>query len=142
MTKTFLIANLDQMDKIALEVLQLFPEQRLFAFWGAMGVGKTTFVKAICKALKIDDTVNSPSFAIVNEYVTPNSESVYHFDFYRIKQPAEAYDMGYEDYLYSGAYCFLEWPEKIEELLPETRVDLRFELNDDNTRTLLAEAIG
>jgi tRNA threonylcarbamoyladenosine biosynthesis protein TsaE len=139
MQKIFRIEGLDDIDRIASEVIQLFPRQRLLAFWGPMGVGKTTFIKAICKALKVHDTVNSPSFAIVNEYVSGNGDPIYHFDFYRIKHSAEAFDMGYEDYLYSGAYCFLEWPEKLEDLLPTERLDLVFELQDDGSRVLQVE---
>jgi tRNA threonylcarbamoyladenosine biosynthesis protein TsaE len=136
MTKKFHIASIDSIDQVANQLVQLYPNHRVMAFWGAMGVGKTTFVKALCRALQVDDTVNSPSFAIVNEYSTSTNELIYHFDFYRIRRPEEAFDLGYEDYLYSGAYCFLEWPEKIEELLPADRLDLVFELNDDNSRTL------
>lgn len=93
-------------------------EARVFAFYGDMGAGKTTFIRALCDAVGVKDVVSSPTFSIVNEYIT-SSSSVYHFDFYRIKSTQEAWDMGHEDYFYSGAYCFIEWPEKIDGLLPE-----------------------
>lgn len=100
---------------------------KVFAFYGKMGAGKTTFIKAVCEQLGVEDVITSPTFAIVNEYSAPESgQTIYHFDFYRIKKLEEVYDMGYEDYFYSGSLCFLEWPELIEELLPDdvTRVTI------------------
>jgi len=108
-------------------LLNAFPDKKVFAFYGKMGVGKTTMIKAICRNLGVTEIVNSPSFAIINEYKTASSESVYHIDFYRIKNLKEAFDIGYEDYLYSGSYCFIEWPEKIEELLPEDIINVKIE---------------
>jgi tRNA threonylcarbamoyladenosine biosynthesis protein TsaE len=99
-------------------LLGAYPDSRVFAFYGRMGAGKTTFIKAICKVLGVSDIVQSPSFAIINEYKTTAGDSIFHFDFYRIKKLEEVFDIGYEDYIYSGSYCFLEWPELIEELLP------------------------
>ena len=99
-------------------LLGTYPDSRVFAFYGRMGAGKTTFIKAICKVLGVSDIVQSPSFAIINEYKTKAGDSISHFDFYRIKKLEEVFDIGYEDYIYSGNYCFLEWPELIEELLP------------------------
>ena len=106
-----------------------------------MGAGKTTFVKAICEELGVDDVITSPTFAIINEYaldsdLLPDVSSVYHFDFYRIKKLEEVYDMGYEDYFYSGALCFIEWPELIEELLPEDAVKVSIKENPDGSRTV------
>lgn len=100
------------------KLIAAYPDSRVFAFYGRMGAGKTTFIKAICKVLGVQDVVQSPSFAIINEYKTEAGASVFHFDFYRIKKLEEVFDIGYEDYIYSGNYCFLEWPELIEELLP------------------------
>ena len=103
------------------------------AFYGPMGAGKTTLIKDLCHRMGVTDEVNSPTFAIVNEYVTIDGESVYHFDFYRIKKLEEAYDIGYENYFYSGNLCLIEWPELIEPLLPERylRVDIRQGASDD-----------
>ena len=117
-------------------------EHRVFAFYGSMGAGKTTFVKAICEELGVEDVITSPTFAIINEYSLSSLHSplstdiIYHFDFYRIKKLEEVYDMGYEDYFYSGALCFIEWPELIEELLPEDAVKVSISENADGTRTV------
>jgi tRNA threonylcarbamoyladenosine biosynthesis protein TsaE len=106
----------------AVHLLETYPLSRVFAFYGKMGAGKTTFIKVLCHHLGAVDTVQSPSFAIINEYKTLTGLSIFHFDFYRIKKIEEAYDIGYEDYFYSGSWCFIEWPELIEELLPEGTV--------------------
>jgi tRNA threonylcarbamoyladenosine biosynthesis protein TsaE len=109
----------------ALELLRAYPASRIFALYGSMGAGKTTFVKAVCKAVGVVDVVQSPTFSIINEYKTETGSSVFHFDFYRIKKLEEAYDIGYEEYVYSGDYCFIEWPELIELLLPAETVNIR-----------------
>ena len=108
----------------------------VFAMYGKMGAGKTTFTKAVCECLGVEDVINSPTFAIVNEYRSDSSELIYHFDFYRIKKLEEVYDMGYEDYFYSGALCFIEWPELVEELLPGNTVKVTIEENEDGSRTV------
>ena len=110
----------------------------VFAFYGKMGAGKTTFVKALCTELGVEDVITSPTFAIVNEYTDGKGEPIYHFDFYRIKKLEEVYDMGYEDYFYSGAPCFIEWPELIEELLPEDTVRVTIEEQPDHSRVVRA----
>ncbi len=115
----------------AKQLLEAFPEKRILAFYGQMGAGKTTFIKAICESLGVDANVSSPTFSIVNEYRSSKGEKVFHFDFYRIKDLSEAYDLGYEDYFYSDAYCFIEWPEKIEELLPEGVIKVIITTNED-----------
>jgi tRNA threonylcarbamoyladenosine biosynthesis protein TsaE len=107
------------------KLLASFPSQRVFAFYGKMGAGKTTFIKVICSVLKAVDVVQSPSFAIINEYRTSGGESLFHFDFFRIRKTEEVFDIGYEDYIYSGAYCFIEWPELVEQLLPADVVRVR-----------------
>jgi tRNA threonylcarbamoyladenosine biosynthesis protein TsaE len=107
----------------------------VFAFYGKMGAGKTTFIKAICEELGVKDVITSPTFAIVNEYTTDNS-SIYHFDFYRIKKLEEVYDMGFEDYFYSGSLCLIEWPELIEEVLPDDAVKVNITENADGSRTI------
>ena len=128
------------------EAARLFIEQigdhKVFAFYGKMGAGKTTFIKAICEELGVEDVITSPTFAIINEYRTsPKGRlveaTIYHFDFYRIKKLEEVYDMGYEDYFYSGALCFIEWPELIEELLPEDTVKVCITENGDGTRSIV-----
>lgn len=108
-------------------MLEEFGDDRFFAFFGKMGVGKTTLIKELCAELGVEDNVCSPTFAIVNEYSDRDGEPVYHFDFYRLKSVAEAYDIGYEEYFYSGCYCFTEWTEKVEELLPERYVRVEIE---------------
>ena len=134
------IQDIEQLHKVANDILTTFQEERFFAFFGKMGVGKTTLIKELCVVLGVTDNVCSPTFAIVNEYSDQNHEPVYHFDFYRMKSIAEAYDIGYEEYFYSGNYCFTEWTEKIEEILPEhyVRVDM-VEIN--GTRKLRAQII-
>ncbi len=112
-------------------------ENTIFAFYGKMGAGKTTFIKAVCEELGVDDTVTSPTFAIVNEYEAANGRPIYHFDFYRIKKVSEAYDMGCEEYFYSGHPCFIEWPELIEEVLPEETVNVTIEALPDGERRLV-----
>ncbi|WP_337801316.1 tRNA (adenosine(37)-N6)-threonylcarbamoyltransferase complex ATPase subunit type 1 TsaE, partial [Hallella sp.] len=117
------IRSLDTIRETAREFVANMGQASVFAFYGKMGAGKTTFVKAICEELGVEDVITSPTFAIVNEYQsTKTGGPIYHFDFYRIKKLDEVYDMGYEDYFYSGAPCFLEWPELIEEILPNDAV--------------------
>ena len=111
-------------------------DDRVFAFYGSMGVGKTTFIKAICRQLKVTDNVSSPTFALINEYETREEELIYHFDLYRIKEIGELYDIGYEDYFYGGQYCFIEWPEKAEELLPPGVRRIYITVNQDGSRTI------
>lgn len=132
--------NIAQLPQVAERLLGEFPEERFFAFFGKMGVGKTTLIKELCAQLGVEDNVCSPTFAIINEYSASDGESVYHFDFYRLKNLAEAYDLGYEEYFYSGCYCFTEWTEKVEELLPEQYVRVEI-VETDGRRTLTAEAI-
>lgn len=128
--------TLENIDKAAAEFLKELGDRKIVAFYGSMGAGKTTFIKAICDVLGVTDTVNSPTFAIVNEYLAASGDSVYHFDFYRIKKIEEAYDFGYEDYFYSGDLCLIEWPELIEELLPEDTVRVKIEEVDEGERLL------
>ena len=131
------IQNLDDIKRAAQEFIPLIKDHKIFAFYGGMGAGKTTFVNAICEELGVTDPTGSPTFAIVNEYALPQpGQCIYHFDFYRIKSLAEVYDIGYEDYFYSGQPCFLEWPELIEPLLPDETVCIRITVNPDDTRTL------
>ena len=139
-----IIKDLDHISEAAREFVSHIGERRVFAFYGHMGAGKTTFIKAICEALGVEDVITSPTFAIVNEYtpssfLLPPSSKIYHFDFYRIKRLEEVYDMGYEDYFYSGALCFIEWPELIEELLPEDAVRITISEQPDGSRLVTLE---
>lgn len=136
------VNSLSELQSAANELVTTFSEERVFAFYGKMGAGKTTFIQAICRALGSDDNVTSPTFALINEYNTPEMESIFHFDFYRIKELEEAYDLGYEDYVYSGSYCLIEWPEMIESLLPENLVEVRIEVQDDESRLITAQKPG
>lgn len=131
------IHSLDDIRTAAKAFIEQMDQNTVFAFYGKMGAGKTTFIKAVCEELGVSDVVNSPTFSIVNEYRSDDTgELIYHFDFYRIQKIDEVYDMGYEDYFYSGALCFIEWPELIEDLLPGDVVKVTIEENDDGTRSL------
>lgn len=129
------IDNLDKIHAAAKEFIQNMGSGKVFAFYGKMGAGKTTFIKAVCEELGVDDVITSPTFAIVNEYTSSTTgDSIFHFDFYRIKKIDEVYDMGYEDYFYGGSLCFLEWPELIEELLPEDVTKVYISEEPDGSR--------
>jgi tRNA threonylcarbamoyladenosine biosynthesis protein TsaE len=135
------IQDIDHIREAAREFVENIGEARVFAFYGKMGAGKTTFVKAICEELGVDDVITSPTFAIINEYsltshLLPLTSKVFHFDFYRIKKLEEVYDMGYEDYFYSGALCFIEWPELIEEILPDDAVRVSIIEQEDGSRVV------
>ncbi len=130
------IKSLDNIQEAAKTFLQNMGNARVFAFYGKMGAGKTTFIKALCELLGVEDVITSPTFALVNEYTSGKGEPIYHFDFYRIKKIEEVYDMGYEDYFYSGNLCLLEWPELIEDLLPEDAVKVTITEKEDGSRIL------
>ena len=136
MTKEWKINKLSDLPSVAAEFLEFTNGKCIYTLYGSMGVGKTTFVKAIADVLGVEDEVNSPTFAIVNEYVTSLGESIFHFDFYRINDPSEALDFGYEEYFYSGNKCFIEWPDKISNLIPEDAVLCEFKEEDDGSRIL------
>ena len=130
--------SLNQLSRVASELLVQFPDARVFAFYGKMGSGKTTLIQEICKSLHSSDRVTSPTFAIVNQYFTESGTAVYHFDFYRLKNLEEAYDLGYEDYFYSGGYCLIEWPEKVETLLPADHVKVSLDEEAPGLRSIMA----
>ena len=130
------INGLDTIRSAARQFIENIGSSRVFAFYGKMGAGKTTFVKALCEELGCDDVIPSPTFAIVNEYTDGEQQPVYHFDFYRIKKLEEVYDMGYEEYFYSGALCLIEWPELIEDVLPDDTVRVTIEEQADGSRLL------
>jgi tRNA threonylcarbamoyladenosine biosynthesis protein TsaE len=128
------IDSLDNIHVAAKEFIANMGTGKVFAFYGKMGAGKTTFIKAICEELGVNDVITSPTFAIVNEYTADNDTPIYHFDFYRIKKLEEVYDMGYEDYFYGGNLCLLEWPELIEDILPEDVTKVTITEQEDGTR--------
>ena len=126
------IQDLEHINEAAKAFVENMGDHTVFAFYGKMGAGKTTFIKAVCEELGVSDVITSPTFAIVNEY-TADDGVIYHFDFYRIKKLEEVYDMGFEDYFYSGALCLIEWPELIEEILPEDAVKVSIQEKEDGS---------
>ena len=136
MKQEITIQGIKDIDRAAEEFLRKIGDRKLVAFFAPMGAGKTTFTTAICRALGVTDPVGSPTFAIVNEYMRADGEPMYHFDFYRINNLSEAMDIGLDDYLYSGCLCIMEWPENIEELLPEDTLRVDILVNPDGSRTL------
>lgn len=130
MKQKWQVKDESDLEDIAKQLLSDFKNNRVFTFSGNLGSGKTTFIKYLCKVLGVKEHVSSPTFALVNEYEAGSGIRIFHFDFYRVKNVREAYDMGYEEYFYSGAYCFVEWPEMIEELVPEDAVNLQITVND------------
>jgi len=126
-----MIFSLTEIEKSAKEFISENKNKKIIAFYGEIGAGKTTFIKAVCKQLGVIDNAVSPTFSLINEYSTSAGEKVYHFDFYRIKNEVEALDMGVEEYFYSGNYCFIEWPEKIEGLLPESCLKIKISVKDE-----------
>ncbi|MBC7914324.1 MAG: tRNA (adenosine(37)-N6)-threonylcarbamoyltransferase complex ATPase subunit type 1 TsaE [Pyrinomonadaceae bacterium] len=135
------LSNLTELPQAAKALLNFAGDHRIFLFYGEMGAGKTTFIKSLCEMLGVVDAVSSPTFSIVNEYVT-ETETIFHFDFYRIKKETEALDLGYEDYLYSGNYCFIEWPEKVPNLLPEKYVEVFLLETSPDSRLLKAKIVN
>ena len=134
------IQSLEHIHEAAREFIAAMGDNTVFALYGKRGAGKTTFIKALCQELGVEDVVTSPTFAVINEYRSDIAgELIYHFDFYRIKKLEEVYDMGYEDYFYSGALCFIEWPELVEELLPGNTIKVTIEELEDGSRKLTME---
>lgn len=124
------INTLSDLPSISKQLIQAFGNKKIIAFSGEMGAGKTTLIKAICEELGVKQNISSPTFSIVNEYLSASGKKIYHFDFYRINNISEAYDMGYEEYFYSDAYCFIEWPEKIAELMPKDMLKVNITVKD------------
>lgn len=129
-------------DEVVAEILSEFPDVRVYAFYGQMGAGKTTLIKAFCRHLGVTGSMSSPTFSLVNEYQNDKGEKFYHFDFYRIKDVREAVDIGAEEYFYSGAFCFVEWPEKVVHLLPDKYLELRIIADDKEHRTIEVQLHG
>ncbi|WP_411273595.1 tRNA (adenosine(37)-N6)-threonylcarbamoyltransferase complex ATPase subunit type 1 TsaE [Daejeonella sp.] len=136
----FLIRDIDELPGAGKRLLEFFPDEKIFFFEGIMGAGKTTLIKALCAELKVKDTASSPTYSIVNEYNYPDGK-IFHFDFFRIKSEIEAYDLGFEEYLYSGNYCFIEWPEKIHGLWPESYIKVVIANADDQLRSITVTKI-
>ena len=134
-----ILFNQTQIEQAAQQFCQAIGQRRVFAFYGSMGAGKTTVIRALCRELGVQDTVTSPTFALVNEYQTAQGEPVYHFDFYRIRRLSEALDMGCDEYFQSGHLCLIEWPELVEPLLPEDAVPVHIEEQPDGSRRLRFE---
>lgn len=138
MRKEWDATEISHLDEIAVQLLSFVGDGRVVCFHGDLGAGKTTFIKAICRQLSVKDAVQSPTFSIVNEYETSTGEPVYHFDFYRLKTEEEAFDLGYEQYIFSGYFCFIEWPEKVKNLLELTKADVYINFIG-GTRRLICE---
>jgi tRNA threonylcarbamoyladenosine biosynthesis protein TsaE len=138
--KKFIIKSLEDLPEVAktimhsLNIQAQMPEYNCIAFYGEMGAGKTTLIKEICKILGVKDITSSPTFALINEYLTHADERIFHFDFYRINHLEEAYDLGYEDYFYSNSLCLIEWPEKIESLLPKKYIKIKISIDEKQQR--------
>lgn len=131
-----IIPSLSSINKAAQQFLAQMGDHKVIAFYGEMGAGKTTFIKALCQTLGVEDVITSPTFSLVNEYTDSEGNSIFHFDFYRIKKLDEVYDMGYEDYFYGGSLCLLEWPELIEDILPEEALKVTITEEADGSRKL------
>ena len=136
MEKSISVKNLNELPDVAATILKDIGSHRIVALFGKMGAGKTTLIKELCRILGVTEVVSSPTFALVNEYLSGKEEQVFHFDFYRINSIEEVYDIGYEEYIYSGRFCFIEWPEMIMELLPESYVYLKIDEAGDGTREI------
>ena len=131
MELNFEINNENELDYISKEIIEKF-KSKVFLFYGEMGVGKTAFIKSICKHLNVLDVVSSPTFSIVNQYINDQDEFMYHFDFYRTNNKNEIFDIGYEEYLFSDSFCFIEWPERLDNLLPNKYLEIKMKLRDGN----------
>jgi len=135
------IKTLAELPQAAQQLLPLLDTYKIVAFYGAMGAGKTTLIKALCEAMGVTGTVNSPTFALLNEYHLPDGAPVYHFDFYRINKPEEAFDLGYEEYFFSGNLCMVEWSERIASLLPDDALQLYISVNDNGEREITTTSL-
>jgi tRNA threonylcarbamoyladenosine biosynthesis protein TsaE len=137
-----MIRSEKEIGKAARQIIDFSDNLNIWLFYGEMGAGKTTLIKAICREFKVDDPVSSPSFAIINEYQDANGESLFHFDFYRIKHETEAMTLGLEEYFYSGSICMIEWPSKIPSLLPDIYLKISLEIINDNRRQITVDKHG
>lgn len=140
MPKEWICSEISELNEIAKELLSTYSEERIFAFVGKMGAGKTTFIKALCASLRVEEEVSSPTFSLVNEYERGKEATIFHFDFYRINDESEAFDIGFEEYLDSGNYCFIEWPNEVDSLLPTRFVLVKIN-EEDGKRIIESELI-
>lgn len=136
------LKSLQELPGAAEKLIEDFRDERIFAFYGKMGAGKTTFIKEICTFMEVEDVVTSPTFALINEYIAVSGDSVFHFDFYRIEKASEAMNIGFEEYIYSEDYCFIEWPEKVEEIMPERFVKVTITEKENGNRVIEAHVIN
>lgn len=134
--RKIIIKSLEELPQIAKQFISQMGKNKVFVFYGSMGAGKTTFIRTVCEEFGVKETINSPTFAIVNEYTAADGSPIYHFDFYRINKVEEAYDFGYEDYFYSGNVCFVEWPEKVQDLIPQDAVRVEIKEIENGQRLL------
>jgi tRNA threonylcarbamoyladenosine biosynthesis protein TsaE len=134
--QTIRLNNIEELKTAAKELVHKIRETPIVAFYGTMGAGKTTLIKSVCEIMKVGTIVTSPTFALVNEYNTANGEIIYHFDFYRVKKIEEVYDIGFEEYIYSGHYCFIEWPEIVEQLLPKNVLKVNIQEGEKGARII------
>ena len=139
--KKLIAKKLEDLPQLVKTILDELPGEKIFALAGKMGAGKTTLIKAFCDEIDVIEVVASPTFSLVNEYTDQNGNSVFHFDFYRIEKIEEVYDIGYEEYFYSGSYCFIEWPELIMDLMPESFVSVKIEVTDNEERIISYQLI-
>ena len=139
--KKLIAKKLEDLPQLVKTILDELPGEKIFALAGKMGAGKTTLIKAFCDEIDVVEVAASPSFSLVNEYTDQNGNSVFHFDFYRIEKIEEVYDIGYEEYFYSGSYCFIEWPELIMDLMPESFVSVKIEVTDNEERIIRYQLI-
>ena len=135
--KVYTLALPEEVDALAAKLIDDAGQLRVWLFSGELGAGKTTLIKSICRQLGVEHSMSSPTFSIINEYETPAFDRIYHFDFYRIRHEAEAYDMGVEDYFYSGRYCFIEWPDKIPSLIPAAFVNIHIAIQHQSQRAIV-----
>ncbi|MFA9392735.1 MAG: tRNA (adenosine(37)-N6)-threonylcarbamoyltransferase complex ATPase subunit type 1 TsaE [Prolixibacteraceae bacterium] len=135
--KTLYLRSLEELERVAEEFIRLINNHKVLAFYGEMGAGKTTFIKTVCRMLGVTENITSPTFSIVNEYIAKENKLIYHFDCYRLKNLKEAYDIGAEEYLYSGNLCFIEWPEIIEDLLPDHTLKINLKVLANQQREII-----
>lgn len=139
---SFTASSVNELTLLSSTILSSFRDERIFAFEGKMGAGKTTLIKAFCENLGVEDIVSSPTFSLVNVYNDAEGNNIYHFDFYRIKKMEEVFDIGYEEYFYSGNYCLMEWPELVKQIMPPAYVLVSIDVDEDETRVISVKRVN